>query len=181
MFQRSFIYAAALLLLTLAWSTSALRAQEVSEEVSAPENHDILKNLKFRNLGPAAAGGRITAVVGVPGDPNLYYAGAASGGVFKSTDGGATWTPVFQRQATASIGDVALAPSNPNLVWVGTGEANIRNDITDGAGVYFSSDAGHSWKFMGLRDAGQISRVIVDPDDPDIVFVGAVGTRLGPQ
>ncbi|HEV2178235.1 MAG TPA: hypothetical protein VGW33_13705 [Terriglobia bacterium] len=176
----SFCAAVIAMAVALLASYSALRAQETPQE-SGPDSTDVLKNLKFRNLGPAAAGGRVTAVVGVPGDPNVYYAGAAAGGVFKSTDGGTTWTAVFKKEATASIGDVALAPSNPNFVWVGTGEANIRNDITDGAGVYFSSDAGHSWKFMGLRDAGQISRVIVDPADPNVVFVGVLGHAWAPN
>lgn len=152
-----------------------LQAQDTGDD------HDVLKNLKFRNLGPAVAGGRVTSVTGVPGDPETYYVGAASGGVYKSTDGGTSWAPVFKNEATASIGDIALAPSNPNFVWVGTGEANIRNDITDGAGVYFSPDAGHSWKFMGLRDAGQISRVLVDPSNADIVFVGAIGNPWKPN
>ncbi|MBV9762266.1 MAG: hypothetical protein JO340_17030 [Acidobacteriaceae bacterium] len=173
--------AAAALLLTLTWSASALRAQEVSEHETESENHDVLKNLKFRNLGPAIAGGRVTAVEGVSSDPNLYYVGAASGGVFKTTDGGATWTPIFQHQATSSIGALALSPANPNHVWVGTGEANIRNDITDGAGLYFSSNGGQSWRLMGLRDAGQISRIVVDPQNPEIVFVGAVGHAWAPN
>src|SRR6185437_11606152 len=160
---------------------SAARAQEDSDQQSAPDNKDIFKNLKFRNLGPAAAGGRVTAVVGVPGDPNLYYVGAASGGVWKSTNGGNTWKAIFDHEKTSSIGAIALAPSNPNFIWVGTGEANIRNDVIDGAGVYFSSDAGESWKFMGLGDAGQISSVIVDPRNPNSVFVGALGHAWGPN
>jgi photosystem II stability/assembly factor-like uncharacterized protein len=143
--------------------------------------HGPFKNLKFRNLGPAIAGGRITSIVGVPGDPNLYYVGSASGGVWKSTNGGITWKAVFEHEKTSSIGAVALAPSNPNFVWVGTGEANIRNDVIDGAGVYFSPDAGASWKFMGLGSAGQISSVIVDPKDPNTVFVGALGHAWGPN
>lgn len=144
-------------------------------------NSDLFKNLHFRNLGPAAAGGRVTSVVGIPGDPNTYYVGAAAGGVWKSTNGGITWRAIFEHEKTASIGAVALAPSNPNFVWVGTGEANIRNDITDGAGVYFSPDAGETWQFKGLADAGQISRVIVDPHNPNIVFVGAIGHAWGPN
>src|SRR5579863_1516310 len=161
-------------------SYTALRAQESSDE-SGSDNTDVLKSLKFRNLGPATAGGRVTAVVGVPGDPNTYYAGAAAGGVFKSTDGGTTWSAVFKNEATASIGDVALAPSNPNFVWVGTGEANIRNDVIDGAGVYFSSDAGHSWKLMGLAETQQISSIAIDPSDPNTVFVGALGHSWAPN
>ena len=142
---------------------------------------DVLANLKFRNLGPAAAGGRVTSVVGIPGNPNVYYVGAAAGGVFKSVDGGFTWKAIFEHEATASIGAIALAPSNPNFVWVGTGEGNIRNDVIDGRGVYFSSDAGHSWKFMGLADTQQISAIEVDPGDPNTVFVGAMGHAWGPN
>ncbi|MGH9656236.1 MAG: WD40/YVTN/BNR-like repeat-containing protein, partial [Bryobacteraceae bacterium] len=111
----------------------------------------------------------------------IYYVGAAAGGVFKSTDGGITWKAIFQKEPVASIGSIALAPSNPNLVWVGTGESKPRNDVIDGAGVYFSPDAGHSWKFMGLRDAGQISRVMVSPQNPKVVFVAALGNVWKPN
>lgn len=150
-----------------------------ADDVGQPP--DALQNLKFRNLGPAAGGGRVSAVVGVPGDPSIYYVGGAAGGVWKTTDGGLSFKAVFEHEATASIGAIALAPSNPNLVWVGTGEPNIRNDVMDGAGVYFSPDAGKSWQLMGLKDAGQISRVIVDPRDPDTVFVSALGHTWGPN
>ena len=142
---------------------------------------DILENIKFRNLGPAVGGGRVTSVVGVPGQSNLYYAGAAAGGVFKTVDGGLSWKPIFEKEPVASIGAIALAPSNPNLIWVGTGEANIRNDVVTGHGVFFSPDAGASWKFMGLGDVGQISTVIVNPTNPDIVFVGALGHAWAPN
>jgi photosystem II stability/assembly factor-like uncharacterized protein len=142
---------------------------------------DVFKNLKFRNLGPAVAGGRVTAIAGIPGDPDVYYVGAAAGGVFKTTDGGTTWKAVFKNEATASIGAIALAPSNPNFVWVGTGEANIRNDLIDGRGVYFSPDAGLTWKLMGLADADQISSVLVDPHDSNTVFVGAIGNAWKPN
>src|SRR6266403_6305459 len=117
---------------------------------------DPLENMKFRNLGPAVGGGRVTAVVGIPGKPNVYYVGAAGGGVFLTQDGGLSWKPIFEKESTASIGAIALAPSNPNLIWVGTGEKNIRNDVITGKGVFFSPDAGATWKHMGLRDAGQI-------------------------
>ncbi len=181
-FRQHFSRCARLLLLVVGCSLSlnTLCAQEIIEGPN-PNTHDPLRNLKFRNLGPAIAGGRVTSVAGIPGDPNTYYVGAAGGGVFKTVDGGTTWKPIFQKEATSSIGDLALAPSNPNLIWVGTGEANIRNDITDGAGVYFSSNAGHSWRLMGLKNAGQISRVIVDPNDPNTVFVGAIGHAWGPN
>ena len=142
---------------------------------------DVFHNLKFRDLGPAAGGGRVSAVAGIPGDPSTYYVGAASGGVWKTTDGGLKFKPVFEHEATSSIGSIALAPSNPNLVWVGTGEANIRNDVMDGAGVYFSPDAGKTWQQMGLKDVGQISRVIVSPEDPNTVFVAALGHTWAPN
>src|ERR1044071_9229486 len=127
---------------------------------------DPLENVKFRNLGRAVGGGRVTAVVGIPGKPNVYYAGAAGGGVFVTHDGGLSWKPIFEKESTASIGAIALAPSNPNIIWVGTGESNIRNDVITGKGVYTSPDAGGTWRFMGLRDAGQISNIVIDPRDP---------------
>ena len=118
------------------------------------KSKDPLENMRFRNLGPAVGGGRITAVAGIPGKSNIYYAGAGGGGVFLTQDGGLSWKPIFEKQSTASIGAIALAPSNPNLVWVGTGESNLRNDVITGKGVFFSPDAGTTWNFMGLKDAG---------------------------
>jgi photosystem II stability/assembly factor-like uncharacterized protein len=137
--------------------------------------------LPFRNLGPTVAGGRVAAVAGVPGDPNTIWVGSASGGVWKTTNGGNTWDAVFAKQPTASIGAVALAPSNPNLVWVGTGEGNPRNDITNGRGVYFSPDAGRSWRLAGLENVGQIPRIAVDPQNPDVVLVAALGKVWTPN
>src|SRR5438132_266085 len=154
--------------------------QKQPTDLSSVGGADSLNNLKFRNLGPSVAGGRVAAVVGVPGDRNVYYVGAAAGGVFKSLDGGDSWEAVFKDQPTASIGAVALAPSNPNVVWVGTGEGNIRNDIINGHGVYYSPDAGKSWKFAGLADVGQISRIVIDPANPDVVFVAAIGHAWTP-
>lgn len=160
----------------------AVQAPLIAQTASpAPKNKGPFANLKFRNLGPAIAGGRVSAVAGIPGDPAIYYVGAAAGGIFKTTDGGETWKAIFTKQGSASIGAIAIAPSNPNYVWVGTGEANIRNDVIDGDGVYFSPDAGHTWKFMGLGDAGQISRMIVDPSNPNIVFAGVLGHAWAPN
>jgi len=144
------------------------------------DSTDIFSALKFRNIGPAIAGGRVSAVVGIPGKPDIYYIGGASGGVFKTTNGGYSWKAIFTKYPP-SIGAIALAPSNPNLVWVGTGEANIRNDITDGKGVYYSPDGGNSWKFMGLKNVGQISKIIINPDNPKIVFVAAIGHAWAPN
>src|SRR5712691_2853041 len=153
---------------------------DVSAAAVAP-GADSLNNLRFRNLGPSVGGGRVTAVAGIPGDPNTYYVGAAAGGVWKTTDGGNSWDAVFADQPTASIGAVALAPSNPNLVWVGSGEANLRNDLVDGRGAFFSPDAGKTWRFKGLGDVGQISRIVIDPTNPDIVLVAAIGHAWAPN
>src|SRR5437667_425388 len=155
--------------------------QKQPTEVSPVGGADSLNNLKFRNLGPSVAGGRVAAVVGVPGDRNLYYAGPAAGGVWKTIDGGDSWEAVFKEQPTASIGAIALAPSNPNVVWVGTGEGNPRNDVVDGGGVFMSPDAGKSWRFMGLGDVGQVTRIVIDPADPDVVFVAALGHVWAPN
>ncbi|MDE2090590.1 MAG: hypothetical protein KGJ08_01655 [Gammaproteobacteria bacterium] len=153
-----------------------------AESVTTPStSQDVFSNLKFRNLGPASAGGRVTSTVGIPGNPNIYYVGAAGGGVFKTTDGGLHWKAIFEHQGSASIGSIALAPDNPNLVWVGTGEMNIRNDVLDGAGLYLSTDAGKTWKLMGFKDAGQIGKIIVDPHDSNTVFVSVFGHVWGPN
>lgn len=142
---------------------------------------DSLGGLRFRNIGPTIAGGRVSAVAGVPGDANTYYVGAAAGGVWKTTNGGNSWEAVFREQGTASIGAVALSPSNPNVVWVGSGEGNPRNDITNGHGVWRSTDAGRSWGHVGLDAVGQISKMAVDPTNPDVAFVAALGKLWVPN
>ncbi len=135
--------------------------------------------LRFRHIGPV--GNRITSVHGVPDDPNTYYVGAASGGIWKSTDAGVHWQPIFDGQPVSSIGALAVAPSDPNIVWAGTGEAHIRSHISLGAGVYKSTDAGRTWALMGLEQTGRISRVVIHPTNPDIVYVAALGHAYGPQ
>lgn len=148
---------------------------------SAPTAIGPFHNLEFRNLGPAAAGGRVTSVVGIPGNPNVYYIGAAGGGVWKSTDGGHTWKAIFTKEPTSSISDVVLDPSNPGIVWVATGESNPRNDVLDGAGLYRSTDAGNTWQLMGFKDAGNISKVVVDPHNSNVVWVSVFGHIWGPN
>ncbi len=143
--------------------------------------HYLFKPLHFRNLGPAAAGGRITAVVGISGNQNIIYVGSAAGGIFKSVNGGETWKAIFKKESTGSIGAMAVLPTTPTQIWVGTGEANLRNDISPGKGVYFSPDGGKHWKFKGLRQAGQIASILVNPFNPKEVFVGAVGDAWGPN
>ena len=157
---------------------TAVLAAVVPEPKEPP---DVMAGLKFRAIGPTIAGGRVTAIAGVPGHPDTFYVGAAAGGVFKTTNGGNSWTEVFDKQPVASIGALALAPSNPNVVWVGTGEANIRNDVMTGRGVYVSPDAGATWRFAGLADAGQIARIVVDPSDPQRAFAAVVGHAWGPN
>ena len=154
--------------------------QSSAQESDSTEK-DVFKNLAFRNLGPAVGGGRVAAVVGIPGNPNVYYVGAAGGGVFKTENGGISWKAIFEHESTSSIGALALAPSDPSIVWVGTGESKVRNDVIDGKGVYVSGDAGHSWRFAGLGSVGQISRIIVDPGNPDVVYVAATGHAWGPN
>src|SRR5712664_1222973 len=174
---------ASALALPAATPAAAQGRRPVKRTTDAPPvgGADSLNNLKFRNLGPSVAGGRVAAVVGVPGDRGVYYVGAAAGGVWKTTDGGDSWEAVFKDQPTSSIGAVALAPSNPNVVWVGTGEGNPRNDVVDGRGVFMSPDAGKSWQFMGLGDVGQVSRIVIDPANPDVVFVAAQGHVWAPN
>jgi photosystem II stability/assembly factor-like uncharacterized protein len=136
---------------------------------------------RFRFVGPIA-GNRIASVAGVPGDINTYYAGAASGGIFKSVDGGFGWTPIFDDQPVAAIGSLAVAPSNPSIVWAGTGEAwAIRDSDVMGNGIYKSVDAGRTWQHVGLDETGRIGRIIVHPTNPDIVYACALGRMTGPQ
>src|SRR5215472_741407 len=132
-------------------------------------------NFKFRFVGPKV-GNRIAAVAGVAGDPAVYYAGAASGGVWKSTDGGNRWSPVFDKEPAAAIGALAVSASDPSTVWAGTGEAwVIRDSDVMGNGIYKSTDAGQTWTNMGLAQSGRIGRIVIHPSNPDIVFACVLG------
>jgi photosystem II stability/assembly factor-like uncharacterized protein len=135
----------------------------------------VRKSVSFREIGPAISGGRVTAVAGVPGNSGTYYVGAADGGVFRTLDGGATWKALFQHETVASIGALAIDPVNPQIVWAGTGEANVRNDVSFGDGVYKSTDGGAHWKRMGLEHSFQISTVLIDPHHPNTVIVAVMG------
>jgi photosystem II stability/assembly factor-like uncharacterized protein len=123
----------------------------------------------------------VASIAGVPGDPTTYYAGAASGGVWKTTDGGTHWKAIFDDEAAQSIGAITIAPSDPNVIWVGTGESFIRSNVSIGNGVYRSTDAGKSWTHLGLEKTGRIPRIVVDPRNPDVALVAALGTCYGPQ
>ena len=144
------------------------------------EGDPLFKGMKYRSIGPFRGGRSLTAA-GIPGDPATYYFGATGGGVWKSTDGANTWSPVFDKDGSPSIGSIAVAASDPNLVYVGTGEACIRGNIGQGDGVWKSLDAGKSWKNVGLKDSRAIGKVIVNPRNPDIVFVAALGHPFGPN
>jgi hypothetical protein len=141
-------------------------------------NPNLYSGLRWRNIGPFRAG-RVNAVSGVIGQPSTYYFGSVGGGVWKSTNSGRTWTPIFDSESVGSIGGIGVAPSDPNIVYVGTGEADLRDSISFGNGMYKSIDAGKTWKHLGLENTRQISRVLVDPKNPNVVFVAVLGNVYG--
>lgn len=156
-------------LIGLAAATSALAADP-----------SLFQDLHWRLVGPFR-GGRTQAVAGVPGQPQHFYFGSVNGGVWETHDAGRTWQSIFDDQPIGSIGAIALAPSNPGVIYVGSGEADMRSDIAQGNGVYKSTDAGKAWHFSGLADSQQIQRILVDPTDPNLVYVAALGHPYGPN
>jgi photosystem II stability/assembly factor-like uncharacterized protein len=150
-----------------------------AQEPNARETPGAFKALKFRSIGPAA-GGRVSRVAGVPGDPTVYYAATASGGVWKSADAGATWKSIFDEQPISSIGSIAVARSNPNVLYVGSGEANIRGNVAAGNGIYKSTDAGKTWTHVWKQE-GQIGTVVVHPSNADIAYAAVLGKAFGPN
>jgi photosystem II stability/assembly factor-like uncharacterized protein len=153
--------------------------QTTPEDSGKPEDK-LFKGMKYRLVGPFRGGRSLTAA-GIPGDPTTYYFGATGGGVWKSTDGAMTWSPIFDKGGSGSIGSLAVANSDHNTIYVGTGEACIRGNISHGDGVYKSLDAGKTWKNTGLHDSRAIGKVIINPNNPDIVFVAALGHPFGPN
>ncbi|HEV2398855.1 MAG TPA: hypothetical protein VGS27_18055 [Candidatus Sulfotelmatobacter sp.] len=160
-------------------SASSDKSETNADDSSKPEDK-VFKGMKYRMIGPFRGGRSLTAA-GIPGDPTTYYFGATGGGVWKSTDGAMTWSPVFDKEGTQSIGSIAVAASNHNVLYVGTGEACIRGNISQGDGVYKSLDAGKTWKNVGLSDSRAIGKVIINPSNPDIAFVAALGHPYGPN
>ena len=151
--------------------------------MSAPAQtleHDTLRGMKWRLVGPFR-GGRVLAVGGITGESNTYYFGAVAGGVWKTTDGGLSWNSLFDKVPVASIGSIAVAPSNPSIIYVGTGEGCLRGDSSFGNGVYKSTDAGGTWTHIGLEDTQHIAAILVDPHDPNLVFIAALGHTYGPN
>lgn len=176
--------AAPLVLLLLAATAREAAAQRATPATPATplETGTVLDALAWRHVGPAAFGGRIDDIEAVPSRPHTIFVGAAGGGLWRTTNNGVTWTPVFDAYGgSISIGDVAIAPSDPNVVWVGTGEPNNRQSSTWGDGVYRSLDGGDTWEPMGLRDSQHVGRIVIHPRDPDVVFVAALGHLWGPN
>jgi photosystem II stability/assembly factor-like uncharacterized protein len=144
------------------------------------QSSDLFKELKWRDIGPYR-GGRTKAAAGVPQQPNVFYIGVVHGGVWKTTDYGRTWVPIFDDQPTGSVGAIAVAPSDPNIIYVGSGEGLQRPDLSTGNGIYKSTDAGETWTHLGLRDGQQIPQIIVDPRNPDRLYVAVLGHPYGPN
>ena len=175
-------------------AAGVMSQQERPQEKSAPpakppqstdeakkDNADpMFKGMEYRLIGPFR-GGRSLTVAGIPGDPSTYYFGGVGGGIWKSTDGANTWSPIFDKEGTSAIGSLAVAPSDHNVIYAGTGETALRGNISHGDGVYKSVDAGKTWKNVGLRDSRAIGRVIIHPKNPDIAYVAALGHPYGPN
>jgi photosystem II stability/assembly factor-like uncharacterized protein len=158
---------------------AAALAAVLAAPLAADLDPDLLSGMKARSIGPAAMSGRIAAIESSPADPSLVYVGAATGGVWKSVNGGLTWEPVFDDQPVAAIGALALDPGNPDVVWVGTGEGNPRNSVSVGDGIYKSVDGGRTWKRMGLEKTERIHRILLDPRDSRVAYAAALGQAWG--
>ena len=139
----------------------------------------LLAGMSARSIGPAGMSGRVAVVVAAPSDPTIVYVGAATGGVWKSVNGGLSFEPIFDDQPVASIGAIAVHPTDPDVVWVGTGEGNVRNSVSVGNGIYRSRDGGRTWEHLGLEATERIHRIIIHPRDPSTVWVAAMGREWG--
>ena len=146
---------------------------------AAQSAQTLLAPFEWRNIGPANMAGRVTDIEAVEANPAIVFAAAASGGVWKSTDAGTTWRPIFTEYGSSNIGDIAVSQSNPDIIWVGTGESCVRNSVGWGDGVYKSTDGGKTFRNMGLRTSHHISEVLIHPGNPDIVYVASQGHLWG--
>src|SRR5579875_2892418 len=144
-------------------------------------DENLLKHFTCRSVGPAGAGGRVVDMAAAGDSPQTIYIATGGGGVWKSVNEGTTWQPIFEHEAVGAIGAVAADPSNPDTIWVGTGEANPRNSVSWGDGVYKSTDGGKTWKNLGLKETMHIARIRIDPRNPDVVYVAALGHIWGPN
>ncbi|MDT7689097.1 MAG: hypothetical protein QOE46_1856 [Acidobacteriota bacterium] len=180
---------ACVVLLCVAMVAAAQQQQQATPQTTpTPDNPEdatteikSFERLEWRNIGPANMGGRIADIEGVAGNPNLVYVATASGGLFKTTNGGVKWTPLFERQGSISIGDIALEPGNPDVIWLGAGESAVRNSVSFGDGVYKSTDGGRTWQHMGLRNTEHVSKILINPRNPDVAYVGAQGHAYAPN
>ncbi|OEK05075.1 WD40/YVTN/BNR-like repeat-containing protein [Roseivirga misakiensis] len=170
-FQDSYLRRISLICFSFLLSVPLMFGQKVDME--------LFKNMKARSIGPAAMSGRITAIDVVESNPDIILAGAASGGLWRSTGGGLDWEPLFDDEAVLGIGAIDIHQPNPDIIWVGTGEGNPRNSVSSGYGVYKSIDGGDTWELMGLEKTRNIHRIIIHPDDPNTVYVGAIGSPWG--
>src|SRR5688572_20837261 len=164
--------------LVLLIATSSIAIAQTASPDSA-----FLAGMRWRPIGPANMSGRVTDVEGIPSPSATFYVASAAGGVWKTTNGGTTFRPLFQNERVASLGDLAIAPSDTMQIWLGTGEEDSRNSISPGGGIYKSTDGGLTWKLMGLEKTEHIGRVVVHPTNPNIVYVAAVGAawRSNPE
>ncbi|HET9532405.1 MAG TPA: hypothetical protein VFQ92_18755, partial [Blastocatellia bacterium] len=164
----------------MAWGQGP--AQQTPQPPPINQSDDmLLKNFRWRSIGPASMGGRIDDIVGVESNPSTYYLGLATGGVWKTTNNGTTFDPIFDTYPTSSVGDLALSQSDPNIIWVGTGEPNNRQSSSFGDGIYKSTDAGKTFTNMGLKETQTIARIVIDHKDNNTVYVAALGHLFGPN
>src|SRR5688500_4774458 len=185
--MRRLLRMSALAVLIAVLTTAAVFARQQQGAPAQPatvinESDDpVLREFRFRSIGPAVMGGRVNDVEGDPNDPMTVWVAFATGGLWKTTNGGITWTSLFDQMPYTSIGDVGVSPSNGQIVYVGMGEANNRQSSSIGNGVYKTTDGGATWTHVGLADTQSIARVVVHPRDPNIVFVAAMGHLFGPN
>jgi photosystem II stability/assembly factor-like uncharacterized protein len=165
----------------LVFASSSLPTPTLAQAQSPEAIEAAIADLEWRQIGPANMGGRVSALVGIPGDPSTWWIGGADGGVWKTTNGGTTFEGQWQDHESYSVGALAVAPSDPDVVWLGSGEADPRNSVSYGLGVWRSLDGGSSWEHVGLEGTERIKRIVVDPRDPGVVLVCAMGREWGPN